>query len=1294
MIDTYQKVKKAAKGYSLLWLLLITSTPTFGQFQLNFPVSRIVFQRDNSNQAAVPFHAVVTSSVTQIKVRLVVRQGGTTTGWSTFTASNGVVSGRVLSVQGGWYDLEAEAFNGTTSLGIKRIQRVGVGEVLIASGQSNAQGFPYTTGAADDRVSCVNYYDGQITESRFPLTFSHLSIPTYVGPTNSSYIYGMLGDKLVQRLGVPVLIYGAAIGGTSSLQWRQTAEGLIIPESTQWEGADDLRPYRALKATINHYVRRTGLRAILWHQGESDKGKSATDYISNIQKLIEVSRQDIGASTVPWVIGRTSWIDGSADPNIVQAQNQLISQVPYCYAGPNTDVYNNTYRQEGTHFLTSFYPQLAELWNQALTTSFFQQSTPYTLPQETPRITVGLPQPFYQYQGGHLVIPFLDEAPDGPESGVTYTAQLISSSGQFITNLGVGNTRPLRVTLPDNLTAGTYQTRIVSSATSSTLSPPITVYAPSYAKKTGTGLTGRYMSGSDANNPTLYTQLDGPLDMTWYDKGPTPYMPIRDWIASWTGQVEAPVTGTYTIKTSYDDAIRVWINGQLVIDDLAAHAWPFYIKGQITLQANQRYDIRVDLLQYWYNAQLRLQWIVPGTTQAVYIPKDRLYPSTTPVTTSGTALKVVFPSPRAVFQRNPNNTAQINIKGLCPTQTERVDIRVSPAAAGYGQNSDAYVLLDSQPANGTFSGSVTATGGWYNLDIQAIVQNKVISHIRVTPVGVGEVFIIAGEANAQGVNPIRSVASTTDDRVSSVPHFNYTDTTRLPLPPLFSTLSADKPIGPHGNTAWCWSELGDLLTDRLNVPVLFYNTAWAGTTVRNWRESMEQGNTNTNDNTPMPAGMPYSNLKRVLKDYVPLTGLRAILWQQGESEYYSSNPQATNYATDLKALINRTRLDAGFTQLPWIVARTSVDNTTSLLYPSGSYEPVTNRQNEVIQTTAQVLAGPLTDTIQIPRPGGTYFQGTGLTRLSKAWDTALTSTVWAMTSLSAQPPTVSDLSLTAQAATRVNPVAKDIPFTLTVVNEGKTTATNVKVRSFLPDHLQFTGSSSMSLVQGSLLASIPSLATGQQTTLSFTAQPQLPGSYQVASEIVRADQLDQDSRPNTSISDGEDDAAWVDFRTPEGTSSVFTVATSQNAPSLPAVVSAQPFADPNKADLSLQVRTNALTAVPNQPISVSLLVKNSGALTAQNVQIGCLLPTGLSFVNSPTMSLVSSTVRGTITSIPSGGVAVLTFTLTATAAGNKILQAQIEAATPLDPDSTPNNGFTNGEDDTASLTIRAGVITP
>ncbi len=1292
MTDTYlHRIQLAAIRAGLcVGLFLSISLVGTAQLQLTFPVPRIVFQRNNANQAAVPFRAVVTSTVTQVKVRLVVRQGGITTGWMTFTPANGLVSGHVPGVQGGWYDLEIESFNGSVSLGTNRVQRVGVGEVLLASGQSNAQGFSYDTGAADDRVSCVDYYDEEITEYRFPLKFSQLSNSIgNVGPTNFLYIYGLLGDKLVQRLGVPVLIYGAAMGGTSSIQWRQTAEGLLIPDASQWGGAEDLRPYRAIGATLNHYVQRTGLRAILWHQGESDKGQSGSAYVSNLQKLIEVSRQDVGVSTLPWLIARASWLSGGGDATIVGAQNQVIAQVPYCYPGPNTDVYDNGFRQDGTHFTASFYPQLAELWNQSLTDTFFQQSTPYTLPQVPPRITVGQPQPAYQYAGGHLVIPFVDEAPGSRGSGVFYTAQLLSMSGQFVTNVGVGTTRPLRVTLPDNLTAGTYQIRLVSSAGGvlSTLSPPITVYAPTYAKGSGTGLTGEYMSGYDSNGPVLHTQVDGPIDFTWFNESPSPAMPIRDYIIRWTGEVEAPVTGTYTFKATYNDGARVWVNGQLLIEDWMAHPGPGTNRGQITLQANQRYSIRFDVLQRWYNAEAKLQWVVPGATQAVYIPKDRLYAAVVSSVPEAIPPQVAFPLPQMVFQRDNTNVTQLTIKGTCPPQTERIEVKVSPTASGYGQNSNSYVVVDNQPANGSFSGSIGLTGGWYNVDIQAVAQNQVIGHTRLTPVGVGEVFLIAGEANAQGITPMQSVADPADERVNGVPHYNYTDTTRLPVPPLVSFLTADQPVGPRGKTAWCWSELGDLLTKRLNVPVLFYNVAWAGTTVRNWRESIVQSTTAV-DGTPLPAGMPYSNFKRVLTDYVPLTGLRTVLWQQGESEYYSTDPQAVNYATDLGLLIARSRSDAGFAQLPWVVARSSADNTTHTLYSSGSYEPVTNRQNQVIQTTPQVGAGPIADTIQMPRPDGKHFRGSGLSRLAGAWNQALTNAVWTAAPILPQPPVINDLRLSAGVNNRVKPVGSDFQFTLTVWNEGQQPASNVRIRCSLPQNLQFMSSASMTYQAGYLLASVPSVAAGQYATLSFTARPQQPGSYRVAAEIIRQDQLDSDSRPNTSVGNGEDDVAWVDVRTTNNGPTLFSASISENAPQLPAVASSQPLADPNAADLSLQFATNRSVASPNVPVSATLLVTNAGGQPAQNVQVGCLLPTGLSFTGGSGMTLSGSTIRGTLPSVPAGGQGLLTFIVTPTQSGNRILQAQIEAATPPDPDSTPNNGFTTGEDDTATQTIR------
>lgn len=44
-------------------------------------------------------------------------------------------------------------------------------------------------------------------------------------PAAPLFMWGALGDKLVQKLGVPVLFFVAGYGGSNSTHWRQAAEG-------------------------------------------------------------------------------------------------------------------------------------------------------------------------------------------------------------------------------------------------------------------------------------------------------------------------------------------------------------------------------------------------------------------------------------------------------------------------------------------------------------------------------------------------------------------------------------------------------------------------------------------------------------------------------------------------------------------------------------------------------------------------------------------------------------------------------------------------------------------------------------------------------------------------------------------------------------------------------------------------------------------------------------------------------------------------------------------------------------
>jgi Carbohydrate esterase, sialic acid-specific acetylesterase/Secretion system C-terminal sorting domain len=344
-------------------------------------------------------------------------------------------------------------------------------------------------------------------------------------------------------------------------------------------------------------------------------------------------------------------------------------------------------------------------------------------------------------------------------------------------------------------------------------------------------------------------------------------------------------------------------------------------------------------------------------------------------------VKITFPLNRIVFQRNSGGNGRIPITGQFSQAVDRIEARVVPiAVGGQGQQTD-WQTIQQSPQGGFFSGSIEVRGGWYQLEVRGVLNNNVVATDEVTRVGVGEVFLVAGQSNAQGRSGY-GAPSANDDRVNCVDFLNSSHNTNELPQPNFRHLDQNSNIGPRGVTAWCWGRLGDLLASRLNVPVLFYNAAYDATAVRNWQQTMNGGNTrDVYLGGPIPNGMPYANLRLSIQYYAATTGLRAILWHQGESDNFglTSTP---SYISDLQAVINKSRQEFG-RNVGWVVARVSYDNLR------GSNSNVINGQNAVISNTGNVFTGPNTDVIQIPRPDDVHFQGNGIVDLANAWNNSL-----------------------------------------------------------------------------------------------------------------------------------------------------------------------------------------------------------------------------------------------------------------------------------------------------------------
>jgi Secretion system C-terminal sorting domain len=349
------------------------------------------------------------------------------------------------------------------------------------------------------------------------------------------------------------------------------------------------------------------------------------------------------------------------------------------------------------------------------------------------------------------------------------------------------------------------------------------------------------------------------------------------------------------------------------------------------------------------------------------------------VVTSQAQIKVTFPVERTIFQRNNSDEATITFGGYYTQAIDKVEARLIRVLSGQGQDTD-WTVVQTNPKGGTYFGSIKGRGGWYSLEVRGSLKGVIVSRDALSRVGIGEVFVIAGDANAEGV-PNGGGLAATDERVNTATYNNRTQSSIAdPSGLTFSAMTAEGSIAPRGQSAWAWGALGDLLVKKLNVPVMFFNVGWAGVSMKQWVESAAGKVVKDAAGQTLPTGQPYNNMRMVIKYYCSVLGFRAILWQHGGVDNLLGTSKS-DYANNLQALLDLSRNDhTGF--VPWVISRTSrVGNTIS--------QNVIDGQNQVLgYQFDKVYEGPNTDVIQPSGRinGGIQIPATGIVELAKAWD--------------------------------------------------------------------------------------------------------------------------------------------------------------------------------------------------------------------------------------------------------------------------------------------------------------------
>ncbi|MFD2520495.1 NPCBM/NEW2 domain-containing protein [Emticicia soli] len=440
----------------LLLVSLITLLQSNAQISITFPMENAVFQRNQFNFASLSIagNYPANTTVSSVQARL-INPGNESIArdWTTIqnNPTGGVFTGTLTGVAGGWYRLELRSFTNGNVSGTATLNRVGIGEVFLIAGQSNAQGLDNVGyPATDERVVTHNelsWYDNNAgqCDNKFPNypSFSQITNSTISKTGFSSWCYGKLGDMLTSRLGVPVAFFNGAATSTSSINWRESSNGQPTenhynpsqPTFCNQQGV----PYTGLKRIMNYYASVFGVRAILWHHGETDNYINTTGsaYLDNMYYIINKSRSDFG-STIPWVISKATLFndtDTQADIKVAQ-QNLGNDNGNKLFSGPDTDALPGpANRADGVHFKLEALPDLANLWNASLDGNFFSNATPITA-KTLPVVNVNIINTEFQLTapGGYVAYKWvrLDAGNTDYEDPAEATTQVISrTSGTY-----------------------------------------------------------------------------------------------------------------------------------------------------------------------------------------------------------------------------------------------------------------------------------------------------------------------------------------------------------------------------------------------------------------------------------------------------------------------------------------------------------------------------------------------------------------------------------------------------------------------------------------------------------------------------------------------------------------------------------------------------------------------------------------------------------------------------------------------------------------------------------------------
>lgn len=341
-------------------------------------------------------------------------------------------------------------------------------------------------------------------------------------------------------------------------------------------------------------------------------------------------------------------------------------------------------------------------------------------------------------------------------------------------------------------------------------------------------------------------------------------------------------------------------------------------------------------------------------------------------------LTINTPIDYQIVQRGSKDKGKIIVAGKLETTKAEIGA-IEARLTGNGIKGDWQKLL-STPKGESFRGALEApTGAWYSVEVRALDQNAPFISSSVAHVGVGEVFVIAGQSNS--ANHAEEKLKPKSDKIVAFDGKNW-------------KAANDPQPGASGGGGSFIPPFADAIAERFNVPVGIVATGVGASSIREWlpeKTTFPNPPTLLGNVNKLESGEWESKgiiFQRLVTKLQPLgnQGFRAVLWHQGESDANQADPTRTLkgelYQKYLEQLIRESRREVGW-DFPWFVAQVSYHS------PADTGSEDIRMAQKALWNNNTALEGPDSDKLGSEyRDGngkGVHFNGKGQREHAVRW---------------------------------------------------------------------------------------------------------------------------------------------------------------------------------------------------------------------------------------------------------------------------------------------------------------------